>query len=65
MLKGVKRLSVAKGKECVEIDVATTRRSDLAAMLFGPTGNLRAPALRRGARMVVGFHATALANLLE
>ena len=29
----------------------------LAALLLGPTGNLRAPTLRRGTTLVVGFNA--------
>ena len=28
----------------------------LAAHLLGPTGNLRAPTLRRGSTLYVGFH---------
>ena len=34
---------------------------ELAKAILGPTGNLRAPALRRGKKMFVGFHPEELA----
>ena len=29
---------------------------ELAGALLGPTGNLRAPAIRRGKKLFIGFH---------
>lgn len=36
----------------------------LAAHLLGPTGNLRAPTLRQGRTLYVGFHADAYRGLV-
>lgn len=49
---------VAKGQKIVEFNLGSERPDDdtLAAHLLGPTGNLRAPALRRGEVLYVGFH---------
>jgi hypothetical protein len=34
---------------------------ELAGALLGPTGNLRAPAIRRGKKLFIGFHDEELA----
>ncbi len=48
---------VAKGKRVTRVDLKADRPDDnaLAALLLGPTGNLRAPTLRSGRTLVVGF----------
>ena len=52
-------LLVAKGKKVTRVDVASDRPDDdaLAGLLLGPTGNLRAPTMKRGRAMLVGFNA--------
>ena len=47
----------AKGKNVVYLDLKKENPSTetLKKVLLGPTGNLRAPALRRGKTLVVGF----------
>ena len=59
LLDGIRALFVAKGKRVTRLDLAKERPDDheLAALLLGPTGNLRAPTLRIGARLLVGFNA--------
>jgi len=49
---------VAKGKKVTAIDLRkeTPSRETLLRLMLGPTGNLRAPAVRRGKTLVVGFH---------
>ena len=52
---------------CHKIHVAITfnlakdkpNRDDLLAVLMGPSGNLRAPTLRKGKKLLVGFDPTA------
>lgn|SRR5262245_23621047 len=58
LAKSVARIVVAKGKKIVTFDLKKDRPDDdtLAAHLLGPTGNLRAPAARRGKTLYVGFH---------
>ncbi|MCC6521243.1 MAG: hypothetical protein IT373_01150 [Polyangiaceae bacterium] len=48
---------VAKGKKVVRFDMRKSPPSDddLAAAILGPSGNLRAPAVRQGGKLYVGF----------
>jgi len=57
LLKGIDELFVAKGKKVVHFDLKKARPDDetLLAHLLGPTGNLRAPTIRRGKKLAVGF----------
>jgi arsenate reductase-like glutaredoxin family protein len=47
----------AKGKKVVHLDLrhAKPAKAELRAVLLGPTGNLRAPTLRVGRTLIVGF----------
>ncbi len=49
---------VAKGKKVVRFDMRKDRPSDedLLGHMLGTTGNLRAPTLKSGKTLVVGFH---------
>ena len=57
VLDGIDDLYVAKGKkvEHVELKKSKPDRATLLGLLLGPTGNLRAPTLRKGRTLVVGF----------
>lgn len=48
----------AKGRKLVRVDLRREKPSsaELAALLLGPTGRLRAPTLRVGRTILVGFH---------
>ena len=54
---------VAKGKNVVRFDMKKDPPDDetLLAHLIGPTGNLRAPTVRKGKTLLVGFNAEAFA----
>jgi hypothetical protein len=56
-----------KGKKVVRVDLRRERPPDdvLLALLLGPSGNLRAPALRIGRTFVVGFDEGTYAALFE
>jgi arsenate reductase-like glutaredoxin family protein len=58
ILSKIDRLIVAKGKGFVDIDLKNDPPNDdvLKKMLMGPTGNLRAPSIRIGKKMLVGFN---------
>src|SRR6516165_4239321 len=51
------RVIVAKGKKVVTFEMKKDPPDDetLLAHLLGPTGNLRAPTLRKGTTLLVGF----------
>jgi arsenate reductase-like glutaredoxin family protein len=57
VLDGVDQLYVAKGKkvEHVNLKAGKPDRATLLGLLLGPTGNLRAPTLRKGRTLIVGF----------
>ena len=65
-LEGITELYVAKGRKSIFLDLARDRPSDedLLALLLGRSGKLRAPAIRIGERLIVGYNAELLANTL-
>ena len=66
LLDGMTRLVAAKGKKVEVFDLVTDRPDDevLLARLLGPTGNLRAPTVRVGTTLVVGFNEDAYRDVL-
>jgi len=58
LLAGMSSLVVAKGKKVTRVDLRKDRPEDaaLVALMLGPTGNLRAPTLIVGKRVIVGFN---------
>ena len=66
-LKDVDDLYVMKGAKVVHVDLRGTKpaKAELLGLLLGPTGNLRAPTLRRGRTLLVGFNAETYARVLR
>jgi arsenate reductase-like glutaredoxin family protein len=66
LAKTAATIFVAKGKKFVRFDMKKEPPDDetLAAHLLGPTGNLRAPTLRRGKTLLVGFSEEAYRQVL-
>jgi hypothetical protein len=65
LARKAREIVVAKGKKVVRFDMATRPSdADLAAALLGPTGNLRAPTIKVGDTLLVGFDADEYAALL-
>jgi len=58
LLDGIDKLVAMKGKKVAIFDLKKARPedSDLLAHLIGPTGNLRAPTVRVGRTLLVGFN---------
>ncbi len=57
LARSMERVIAARGKKMVVFDMNTNPPDDdtLAAHLLGPTGNLKAPTLRLGETLLVGF----------
>jgi hypothetical protein len=57
LAKSAERVVVGRGKKVVVGDMKTAPPDDdtLAAHILGPTGNLKAPTLRLGPTLLVGF----------
>lgn len=60
-------LRVARGKKIVDVDLKKNRPDDdeLTKLMLGPTGNLRAPTLKIGKTVLVGFSADVYAETLK
>jgi hypothetical protein len=60
------KVVVARGKKVVSFDMKRVPPDDetLAAYLLGPTGNLKAPTLRVGDTLLVGFGEAAYQQVL-
>jgi arsenate reductase-like glutaredoxin family protein len=60
------RIVVAKGTKIATFDMKKSPPDDatLLAHLLGPTGNLRAPTIRKGKTLLVGFNEEAFKDVL-
>lgn len=56
LLASAEKVYVAVGKKIVEFDPATADRDLILKKVIGPSGNLRAPALRVGRVFYIGYH---------
>ena len=65
-MRDVDEIYASKGKQVVHLDLKKDRpdRATLLALLLGPTGNLRAPTLRKGRTLLVGFDEAAYQKVL-
>ncbi len=63
LFDGAKSIVVMKGKKVVTFDPAKDDPADIAKVALGPTGNLRAPAVKTGKTWVIGFNEDAWADI--
>ena len=65
VLDGVDEMLVAKGKKVLAFDLKKARPSDeeLLTLLLGRSGKLRAPSIRSGTRLLVGYNEELMATL--
>ena len=61
LIESVDEVWIARGKKVEKLPATAASPDDLR----GPTGNFRAPMLRRGRRLLVGFHAASVAELAD
>ena len=66
LARAAEQIYVAKGKKIIHVDLKKEKPDDatLLRLMLGPTGNLRAPTVRRGKTLIVGFDAAIYADLL-
>ncbi len=65
LISAATSVHAAKGKKIVEIDrkKSDTTDEEILKVVLGPTGNLRAPTLVMGKKMIVGFNDEMYAGL--
>jgi len=56
LLRKAAQITVAKGKAVSHLKPGQDGKEEILKQVMGPSGNLRAPALRVGDEFVVGFH---------
>lgn len=63
----VDEIYAAKGTKIVHLDLKREKHDaeEIAAVLLGPTGNLRAPAIKQGRKLIVGFNEETYRQLLN
>ncbi len=65
LARAAETVLVAKGKKVVRFDMKHPPDDEtLVAHLLGPTGNLRAPTIRLGKTLLVGFNEEAYREML-
>ena len=64
LFKDANQVVVAKGKKVESFDLRKEppSQADLAKRVLGPTGNLRAPAIRMGKSWLIGFNEEAYSD---
>ena len=66
LARSVSELFVMRGKRLIHFDMKKDEPSDdeLIRLMIGPSGNLRAPTMRRGNKLFVGFDEDAFSGRL-
>jgi arsenate reductase-like glutaredoxin family protein len=66
LARTAERVVVAKGSKIATFDMKKSPPDDetLLAHLLGPTGNLRAPTIRKGRTLLIGFNEEAYRDTL-
>jgi arsenate reductase-like glutaredoxin family protein len=67
LVREADEIYASKGKQVIHLDLRKEKpdRAALLGLLLGPTGNLRAPTLRKGRTLVVGFDEASYAAVLK
>ena len=65
LISAATSVHAAKGKKIVEVNLkkSDTTEEELLKVVLGPTGNLRAPTMVMGKKMIVGFNDKMYAGL--
>lgn len=66
LTRNVSEVFAVKGKKIIRFHLPRDKpsRDDLLSVLLGPSGNLRAPTLRIGKKLLIGFDATVYSEVL-
>jgi arsenate reductase-like glutaredoxin family protein len=67
LVQDIDEIYASKGKQVFHLDLKQTKpdKAALLGLLLGPTGNLRAPTLRKGRTLLVGFDGATYAKVLK
>jgi hypothetical protein len=65
LLADASKLIVAKGKKVSEWKIGARPQQEAVEAMLGPTGNLRAPTLKVGKTILVGFNEEAFEGVFD
>jgi arsenate reductase-like glutaredoxin family protein len=67
LIKGIDHIYSAKQNKVIHLDLKKDKPSkeEIASNILGPTGNLRAPAIKAGKTLIVGFNKELLEELIS
>jgi arsenate reductase-like glutaredoxin family protein len=67
LVQDMDEIYASKGKQIVHLDLKKQKpdKAALLGLLLGPTGNLRAPTLRKGRTILVGFDEATYTTVLK
>ena len=67
LVREVDEIYASKGKQVMHLDLRKEKpdKAALLGLLLGPTGNLRAPTLRKGRTLLVGFDEASYTAVLK
>ena len=57
IVAGADKVYIASGKKIIEFNPTSTKKEEILPKITGRTGNLRAPTLKRGNIVYVGYNA--------
>lgn len=63
VIAGAAKVHVASGKKIIAFDPATADKTEMLKKITGRTGNLRAPALKKGDVFYIGYNGEMYDNL--
>ncbi len=64
LARGAEEIISAKGKAVKRLNPKGAEDEEIAALIIGPSGNLRAPAFFAGKKLVIGFEEDAYREVL-
>jgi hypothetical protein len=64
MARDASKVIVAKGKKVSEFEPGGKASAEVVDAMLGPTGNLRAPTIRTGKTVLVGFNEDVFSEVL-
>lgn len=65
LFHGASKIFVAKGKKVLSFDAQHDEFDEITKVALGPSGNLRAPSVRRGKTWIIGFSEAAYAEVFD
>jgi len=67
LIREVDEIYATKGQQVIHIDMRKEKpdKAQLLGLMLGPTGNLRAPTLRKDRTLMVGFDAATYEKLFR